>query len=90
MGYLDRIKQIIDARFNRARYSAALVLEDFAHRVREEVDLPTLAHDLLAAVSAAMAPSSISLWLQEASSAPTHPSGYEGSAAPSTRQSPAA
>lgn len=62
---LTRMKNAIDRRFYRARYSAALVLDEFTPKVRDEVDITTLGDELVIAVQSAMTPSSISLWLRE-------------------------
>jgi hypothetical protein len=58
-----RIQRAVDRRFNRARYEVGLVTEDFASRIRQQVDLGTVIDDLRTVVDTTMRPSSIDLWL---------------------------
>jgi hypothetical protein len=64
-----RIQQAVDRRFNRRRYDAAHTIQAFSTRLRQQVDLDTLAGELLAVVEQAMQPTSASLWLRPSSSA---------------------
>jgi hypothetical protein len=59
-----RIQRAVDRRFNRARYEAALVTQQFADRLRREVDLDTVTHDLSAVVDHTVQPASASIWLR--------------------------
>jgi hypothetical protein len=59
-----RIQQAVDRRFNRRRYDAARIIEAFSSRLRAQVDLDTLAAELLAVVNQTMEPTSASLWLR--------------------------
>jgi hypothetical protein len=59
------IQRIVDRRFNRTRYDAEPTVAAFAARLRDEVDLEQLGAEILATVSAAVEPSSASLWLRE-------------------------
>ncbi len=61
-----RVQRIVDRRFNRARYDADRTALAFGERLRDQVDLPTLADDLGATVRAAVAPTGMGLWLREA------------------------
>lgn len=64
---LRRVVQArVDRRFNRARYDAARVIDDFAVRLRDEVDLHALTTDLLGVVAATVQPSAAMVWLREA------------------------
>jgi hypothetical protein len=59
-----RVQAVVDRRFHRARYDAERTTLAFAERLRDQVDLPTLAGDLDATVQAVIAPASIGLWLR--------------------------
>jgi hypothetical protein len=59
-----RIQATVDRRFNRARYDAQRIVEQFAHGLRDEVDLEALSAQLRNTASATMAPRSISMWLR--------------------------
>jgi hypothetical protein len=60
-----RVQRLVDQRFNRTRYDAELIVAAFARRLSDEVDLEALRSEILATVSAAVEPSSVSLWLRE-------------------------
>ncbi|HEU5101867.1 MAG TPA: hypothetical protein VFU22_22755 [Roseiflexaceae bacterium] len=57
------VQAIVDRRFDRTRYDARLVLEQFAVRAQREADLDTLSTDLLATVDEALKPEQVTLWL---------------------------
>jgi hypothetical protein len=59
-----RLQALVDRRFNRARYDAARTVERFSGRLRDHVDLDTLASELLAVVDHTVEPASASLWLR--------------------------
>jgi hypothetical protein len=59
-----RIQQAVDRRFNRRRHDAAQVIEGFAVRLRDQVDLDALHTELLAVVDQTMQPTQASLWLR--------------------------
>ena len=64
-----RIQRVVDRRFFRSRYDAALIVQAFGARLRDEVVLSTLSTDLLHAVNTAVQPSHATLWLRSE----THP-----------------
>ncbi len=59
-----RIQAVVDRRFNRRRHDAAQVIEGFAVRLQEQVDLDALHTELLAVVDQTMQPTQASLWLR--------------------------
>ena len=62
-----RVQRTVDRRFHRARYDAEMLVSEFVARLRDEVDLPTLAADLDAIVRRSISPSSVELWLRRPS-----------------------
>ena len=77
-----RIQAAVDRRFNRRRYHAATTIQAFTTRLRDQIELDTLATELLAVVDQTMEPTRVSLWLRPSphgSSGPT-----PGEAGPTT------
>jgi hypothetical protein len=76
-----RTQAVVDRRFNRRKYDAAQTIQAFSTRLREQIDLDTLAAELLAVVDQTMEPTQASLWLR--------PSAHGSSAAARGRARPA-
>jgi uncharacterized membrane protein len=62
-----RAQHFVDRRFNRARYDADATIAAFATRLREEVDLERVQHDLLDVVRRSVEPSHVAVWVRSAS-----------------------
>jgi hypothetical protein len=60
----QRVQKAVDHRFNRARYNAANTIDQFASRLREEIDLETLQGEISTVVVRTMQPASVSVWLR--------------------------
>ncbi len=59
-----RVQQRVDRRFNRANYDSAALVSAFTARLRDAVQLETVRADLLTAVSAAVEPAHLTLWIR--------------------------
>ena len=65
---LHRVRRGVDMRFNRARYDAEQTVAAFSARLRDEVDIATVARELDATVQDAVKPTSVQLWIRAAKS----------------------
>jgi hypothetical protein len=63
-GLSSKIQGFIDRRFYRRKYDAVRTLEDFSARLREQVELDSLARELLGVVRETMQPTHVTLWLR--------------------------
>jgi len=61
----------VDRRFNRRRYHAGRTIQAFSARLRDEIDLDTLAGELQAVVEQTIEPTTVSLWLRPPDARPT-------------------
>jgi hypothetical protein len=59
-----RVQDAVDWRFNRSRYDAAQILDSFAVRLRDEVDLDTVRAELTIVIYRTMRPAHASVWLR--------------------------
>jgi hypothetical protein len=60
-----RTQQVVDRRFNRARYDADRTIAAFAARLKDIVDLNSVQNDLATVVDQAMEPAHVSVWINE-------------------------
>jgi len=60
-----RVQQVVDRRFNRARYDADQAIAAFAARLKDAVDLGAVQSDLLGAVQRALEPAHASVWIRD-------------------------
>ena len=58
-----RVQAAVDRRFNRTGSQARLAVEAFAERLRDEVDLGTIRHDVTTTAAATVQPNTASVWL---------------------------
>jgi heme A synthase len=85
-----RVQKAVDRRFNRRKYDAAKVVDQFSARLHEQIDLNALTAELVAVVHQTMEPTAVSLWLRPPSARPrTRPAHWDaGLTPPSTAASP--
>jgi hypothetical protein len=60
-----RVQQVVDRRFNRARYDADQTTTAFAAGLKDAVDLDSVRDDLAAVVDQALEPTHVSVWINE-------------------------
>jgi hypothetical protein len=60
-----RAQAIVDRRFDRSRYDAALTVQSMTVRLRDDVDLDRVAADVLGVVDRTFHPATAGLWLRE-------------------------
>jgi hypothetical protein len=59
-----RLRDLVDRRFNRARYDAARIVDGFGDRLRDEVDVRRVCDAMLATVAETVAPERSAIWLR--------------------------
>ena len=62
-----RVQALVDRRFDRARVDGERTAAEFSNRLRHEVDISTIAGELLGTIDVAVKPSARTLWLRGAS-----------------------
>jgi hypothetical protein len=60
---LRRVQQVVDRRFNRARYDADQTVAAFAAGLKDTVNLHSVRDDLAAVVDQALEPAHVSVWI---------------------------
>jgi hypothetical protein len=61
----QRVQQVVDRRFNRARYDADQAIAAFAARLKDAVDLDSVRDDLADVVHQALEPAHVSVWISQ-------------------------
>jgi hypothetical protein len=61
-----RVQRVVDRRFNRARYDAQRTMDAFAERLRDEVAISAVTHDLDQTIRSALRPTTLGLWVRGA------------------------
>jgi hypothetical protein len=59
-----RVQTAVDRRFNRSRYDAERVMDEFAGRLQEELDAGGIAHGWASVVAETMQPASVGIWVR--------------------------
>jgi hypothetical protein len=59
-----RVHTFVESHFDRARYNASVVVDEFSTRMLQEVDLDQLNADLAGVVDRTLRPVGLSLWLR--------------------------
>jgi hypothetical protein len=59
-----QVQELVDRHFDRARYDSERTVEDFAHRLRHEVDLAAITDDVASVVRTTVQPSGLSVWFR--------------------------
>jgi hypothetical protein len=68
-----RIQWAVDRRFNRRRHDAAQTIAAFSERLHQQIDLDSLAAELLAVADRTVEPTRVSLWLRPQDERLAHP-----------------
>ena len=60
-----RVQRMVDRRFNRSRYEADRVVEEFGGRLREGADLEMIPRHLEAVIRDTLQPTSVGVWIRQ-------------------------
>lgn len=60
-----RVQRVVDRRFNRSRYDAARVMDDFTGSLQDRVDPEGVVDDWVGVVEQTMQPSTVGIWVRE-------------------------
>lgn len=60
-----RVQGVVDRRFNRSRYDAQRVMDDFAGSLRDRVDADEVVEGWLGVVDSTMQPTAVGVWVRE-------------------------
>jgi hypothetical protein len=60
-----RVQRVVDRRFNRVRYDGDRMVEAFAVRLKDAVDMEAVRADLAGVVSQALEPAHVSVWINK-------------------------
>ena len=60
-----RVQRVVERRFNRTRYDADQIVAAFAVHLKDAVDLDSVRDDLAGAVSRALEPAHVSVWVSQ-------------------------
>jgi len=60
----SRVQQMVDRRFNRARYDADQMVAVFAARLKDATDLDAVQSDLTSVIQRALEPAHVSMWTE--------------------------
>ena len=60
-----RVQRLVDRRFNRVRYDGDRMIEAFAARLKDAVDLEAVRTDLTGVVRQALEPAHVSVWINQ-------------------------
>ncbi len=61
---LRRVQRAVDHRFNRSRYDASRIVDDFGRQLRHDVDTVSIESGLILAIEETLQPAQASLWVR--------------------------